>query len=308
MNRTEYDPVDFDADERKRRVPVLVTLWGDGLSRKSQRTVSPLAIRTVGLLIAMFFSVTVLVVAAAAGATRTRRTATARRRRMLGLRLVVLCGSLALAGCGSAGNDGPATEPVSTQLRYGVIGDSYSNGEGLGPDRAWPALLARRMSLDLVINPAVSGWTTEQALAEELPAFARARPEVATLLIGTNDLVSRVPLPTFRARYRKLLAAMVRIVGGPERVVSVTTPDFTRKPAGRSFGDPALLSRAIRQVNAIIRAESAAQDVAVADVFAVSRRPADPSPDGLHPSPRELEAWTDAIEPVARRAWAGLDE
>ena len=212
-----------------------------------------------------------------------------------------------LAGCGGGGDE-PATAPEPSSLRYGVIGDSYSNGEGVGIERAWPALLAERLGLDLVINPAVSGWTTEQALAEELPAFERARPEVATLLIGTNDLVQRVPLPTFRARYRKLLAAMVRIVGGPERVVSVTTPDFSRKPAGRSFGEPAALSRAIRQVNAIVRAESAAQDVVVADVFAVSRRPTDPSPDGLHPSLRELEAWTDAIEPVARRAWSGLGE
>ncbi|MEO6497190.1 MAG: SGNH/GDSL hydrolase family protein [Solirubrobacteraceae bacterium] len=213
---------------------------------------------------------------------------------------------MAVAGCGGAGNAKPATEPVSTQLRYGVIGDSYSNGEGLGIEQAWPTLLAQRLGLDLVVNPAVSGWTTEQALAEELPAFERARPEVATLLIGTNDLVQRLPAPAFRARYRKLLAAMVRIVGGPERVVSVTTPDFSRKPAGRSFGDPAALSRGIRLVNAIVRAESAAQDVAIADIFAVSRRPSDPSPDGLHPSLRELEAWTDAIEPVARRAWAGL--
>lgn len=216
-----------------------------------------------------------------------------------------------MAGCGGGeerSTETPAATAERSELRYGVIGDSYSNGEGLGLEQAWPALLAERMGLDLVVNPAVSGWTTEQALAEELPQFERARPEVATLLIGTNDLVQRAPPATFRSRFRTLLAAMVRVVGGPERVVAVTTPDFSRKPAGRSFGDPAELSRAIRRVNAIIRAESAKQDVVVADVFAVSRRPTDPSPDGLHPSRKELEAWTDAIEPVARRAWAGLDE
>jgi lysophospholipase L1-like esterase len=99
----------------------------------------------------------------------------------------------------------------------------------------------------------------------------------------------------------------VRIVGEPRRVVAVTVPDFSLKPAGRSFGDRAALERALRDVNAVVRAESAAQDVAVADIVPASRRPTDPSPDGLHPSARELVAWTDAIEPVARRAWAGLD-
>jgi lysophospholipase L1-like esterase len=191
-------------------------------------------------------------------------------------------------------------------LRYGVVGDSYSNGEGVGADRAWPVLLADRLGLDLVVNPAVSGWTSAQAIEAELPAFERARPEVATLLIGVNDLAQGVTPATFRTRLRRLLRAMVQIVGGPRRVVVVSVPDFSRKPAGASFGDPAALSRTLRRLNATIRAEAKAQQVAFADVFAVSRRPTDPSPDGLHPSARELEAWTDAIEPVARRAWAGL--
>lgn len=313
MNRTEYDPDCLDDDARKRGLPWLVTLCGLGASRNSQRTVSPFEMRTVGLLKSMFLTVTETV-AAVAGAVPAKRAARTRMRRMPGLRVVLVCGSLALGACGGSENGtartagtAPVPEPASGALRYGVIGDSYSNGEAVGLDRAWPALLAERMGLDLVINPAVSGWTTELALARELPEFERARPEVATLLIGANDLVQGVPLGTFRARFRRLLSEMVRIVGGPQRVVAVTVPDFSVKPVGGSFGDPAALARALRRVNGVVRAESASQDVAVADVFAVSRRPTDPSPDGLHPSARELEAWTDAIEPVTRRAWAGLE-
>lgn len=220
-------------------------------------------------------------------------------------RVAVALVCLAAAGCGDEETGTPPPADPGA-LRYGVIGDSYSNGEGLGPDQAWPVLLAERLELDLVVNPAISGWTSEQALEQELPAFEQARPEVATLLIGANDLAQAEPPPAFRARFRKLLAEMVRIVGAPRRVVAVTVPDFSRKPQGRAFGAPAALSAAIRRLNAIIRAESAAQGVPVADVFAASRRPTDPSPDGLHPSRRELEAWTDAIEPVARRAWNGL--
>ena len=215
-----------------------------------------------------------------------------------------LLAAAVLAGCG--GEDREEMPPAAEALRYGVIGDSYSNGEGLGPEQAWPVALAERLGAELVVNPAVSGWTAEQAIAEELPQLEAADPDVATVLIGANDLVQGVPAPTFRQRFRRLLAATVRIVGGTDRVVAVTVPDFSVKPYGQRFADPAAVSAAIRERNAIIRAESARQDVAVADVFAVSRRPADPSPDGLHPSAGELRAWTDAIEPVARRAWSGV--
>jgi lysophospholipase L1-like esterase len=219
------------------------------------------------------------------------------------LLVALLCGSLLLGGCGE---DKAPTRPAETGLRYGVIGDSYSNGEGVGPQFAWPTLLAQRLKLDLVVNPAMSGWTTQQAIDSELPQFKAAKPEVATLLIGVNDLVQGSPLPEIQGRFRDLLALMVGIVGGPERVVVVTVPDFSRKPAVARFGRPADVSKTLRTLNRTIRSEAARQHVAVADVFPASRRPTGPSPDGLHPSARELEAWTDAIEPVARRAWAGL--
>jgi lysophospholipase L1-like esterase len=310
LNRTEYVPDCFDVDERKRGFPVLVTLWGVGPSRNRQRTVSPSAMRTVGWLKSMFFSVTDVAAAPAAGAASARRAAAARRKRMHGLRLLLVCGSLALAGCGGGAETmPPATTAAAAPggVRYAVIGDSYSNGEAVGVEGAWPTLLAQRMGLDLVANPAVSGWTAQLALGRELPEFTAARPEVATLLIGANDLVQGVPPKTFRARFRRLLRLMVQIVGEPRRVVAVTVPDFSVKPVGAQFGEPSAVAHAIRRFNAIVRTESAAQDVPVADVFTVSQQPTDPSPDGLHPSARELEAWTDAIEPVARRAWHGLE-
>ncbi|MFL5844546.1 MAG: SGNH/GDSL hydrolase family protein [Solirubrobacteraceae bacterium] len=225
------------------------------------------------------------------------------------LRLMLVCGSLALAGCG-AGDEPDATttgpgRPTSG-LRYGVIGDSYSNGEALGIQFAWPTLLAQRLGLDVVVNPAVSGYSSANALEEELPQFRAAKPEVASLMIGTNDLVQGVPASTFHLRFRRLLRAMVEIVGGPRRVLVVTTPDFSFKPAAAQFGDPAEISRGVTAVNRIVRQEAAAQKVRVVSITAVSRDAQDSAPDGLHPSARELRAWTDVIEPVAREAWAGL--
>jgi lysophospholipase L1-like esterase len=202
------------------------------------------------------------------------------------LRALLLCGSLLVAGCG--GGDAPE------RLRYAVIGDSYSNGEGLTPEQAWPVTLAGRLDVELVLNPAVSGYTTADAIATELQPFLDADPDVATLMLGANDSFQSRPLAEFRRNLRRLLAAMTRTA----KVVVVTVPDYTRKPAGAD-SDPA----AIPRFNAVIRAEADRAGAPVADVYPVSQVATDPSPDGLHPGAGELDAWLEVIEPVARAAW-----
>jgi len=182
----------------------------------------------------------------------------------------------------------------------------------VGAGQAWPAQLARHLNrsgvrIDVVSNPSVTGWTTAQALTDELPAFKRARPEVATVQIGVNDWVQGVPAASFRARFRELLARVVQIIHGPSHVVVVTIPDFSVTPTGARYTGGRDAGAGIQGFNAIVRAESRARQVAVVDVFALSRGMSDPAltaPDGLHPSAQELSLWTDRIAPVARRRFA----
>src|SRR6266404_5568440 len=80
------------------------------------------------------------------------------------------------------------------KIRYAVIGDSYSCGEGATPKESWPALLTQHLNaqglhIDLVSNPSVTGWTTKDAIDRELPKFVSSNPNFATLLIGVNDRV-----------------------------------------------------------------------------------------------------------------------
>src|ERR1700674_416448 len=74
------------------------------------------------------------------------------------------------------------------KIRYAVIGDSYSSGEGASPKESWPALLTQHLNaqglhVDLVSNPSVTGWTTKDAIDRELRKFVNANPTFATLLI-----------------------------------------------------------------------------------------------------------------------------
>lgn len=311
-NRTANVPEERERDDRKCRRPRLVTLCCVRPSRNSQRTVSPAWMWTVRGPKSMLRMVTLrLAAAAGAAAAAASRTRAAASGRMPRVRLALLCGSLLLAGCGGAA-PAPRTTAApggAAALRYGVVGDSYSNGEGVGLERSWPAQLARRLGVAVVANPSVTGWTTRQALDEELPVLERAGPQVATVQLGVNDWVQGVTAATFRAQLGEVLDRVVAAVGGPRRVVAVTIPDFSVTRTGGAYTGGRDATAGLRAFNAIIAAECRTRGIAVADVFVLSRAMADPAltaPDGLHPSERELALWTDRIEPVARRAWAGL--
>src|SRR5947207_13304485 len=86
---------------------------------------------------------------------------------------------------------------VEEKIRYVAIGDSYTIGEGASPNESWPAVLTRHLNekglrVELVANPSVTGWTTQQAIERELPVFLKANPNFATLQIGVNDWVQDV--------------------------------------------------------------------------------------------------------------------
>ena len=51
------------------------------------------------------------------------------------------------------------------------------------------------------LNPSRTGWTTADAIANELPSFRGARPEFGTLMIGVNDWVQGVEPDVFQCPF-----------------------------------------------------------------------------------------------------------
>jgi len=209
-------------------------------------------------------------------------------------------------------------EPVVTAgraLRYVALGDSYTIGTSVEAADRWPdqliAALARRggvagregsaAALDLVANLAVNGFTSRNVIDVELPQLAALRPEFITLLIGVNDLVQGVPSAAYRANVAAILDDLVGRVGS-DRVVAVTTPDYTVTPAGADYGDPSRRAAGIRTNNAILTELAIARGIAVADIHDLSLRAAtDPSlvaSDGLHPSGLQYALWVERILPA----------
>src|ERR1700732_1886913 len=111
---------------------------------------------------------------------------------------LLVCSSIAMA------------QPNPEKIRYAVIGDSYSCGEGAKPGESWPSLLtqhlkAQGLNVDLVSNPSVTGWTAKDAIDKELPKFVNSNQNFGTLLIGVNDWVQGVDEETFRKHFAYLV-------------------------------------------------------------------------------------------------------
>ena len=196
---------------------------------------------------------------------------------------------------------GAAATPEGRALRYVALGDSYTIGTSVVPAERWPdQLVARLPALQLVANLGVNGFTSRDLIEVELPQLAELRPDVVTILIGVNDVVQGVPEATYRVNVTLILDRVTGLVGA-NRVLVVTTPDYTVTPSGADYGDPAQQSAGIRAMNAIITDLARARGIAVVDIHDISLDAATDrslvASDGLHPSGAQYRLWVERILP-----------
>jgi lysophospholipase L1-like esterase len=191
-------------------------------------------------------------------------------------------------------------------LRYVALGDSYTIGTSVGIAERWPdqlvaALGPKPPTLELVANLADNGYTSRDVLDLELPALAALEPEFVSVLIGVNDVVQGVPESTYRRNVDRILADLVGRLG-PDRILVVTTPDYTVTPAGADYGEPGPQAARVRLFNEILAAIAASRGLRVVDVHELSLAAAsDPSlvaRDGLHPSGAQYARWVERILPA----------
>ena len=189
-------------------------------------------------------------------------------------------------------------------IRYAAIGDSYSIGEGASEAESWPALLARRLGLELVANPSRTGWTTADAIENELPVFRAAKPDFGTLMIGVNDWVQGVAPELFRERLGKLMDEMRAVVPNEDRLLVVDIPDFSVTPQGGEYSRGRDISAGLTGFNRIIAEEAERRGLTTVNVFPRSQemrnRPEWIAADGLHPSAQAYADWETIIAPIAR--------
>jgi lysophospholipase L1-like esterase len=194
------------------------------------------------------------------------------------------------------------------KVRYAVIGDSYSCGEGATPKESWPAIMtqhfnAQGLHVDLVANPSVTGWTTKDAIDRELPVFLNSDPNFATLLIGVNDWVQGVDETTFRNRFSYLVDQMLAVLPNKKHLLVVTIPDFGVTPTGPKYSRGRNIHEGIIHFNQIVTEEARKRGLTVVDIFPLSKKMGQDkslvAKDGLHPSAKEYAEWEKIIFPAA---------
>src|SRR5438874_11948982 len=199
------------------------------------------------------------------------------------------------------------TSTNKERIRYAVVGDSYSCGEGAKPSESWPTLLtqnlkAQGVDVDLVSNPSVTGWTTKDAIDKELPKFVNSNPTFATLLIGVNDWVQGVDETTFRNRFSYLVDQLLAILPNKKRLLVVTIPDFGVTPSGPKYSRSRNIHEGIMQFNQIVIEEARKRGLEVVDIFPLSKKMGQDrslvAKDGLHPSAKAYAEWEKIIFPA----------
>ncbi|CAN5150108.1 SGNH/GDSL hydrolase family protein [soil metagenome] len=198
--------------------------------------------------------------------------------------------------------------PVSkNSIRYVALGDSYTSGEGTTPEYSWPVVLTAHLQkqgipLELIANPSVTGWTTQQVIDNELSVYDASRPTFATLLIGVNDWVQGVDALSFQKNLQKILDHMQQILPNKKNIVLITIPDFSVTPAGARYGRGRDIGEGVTEFNTIIKQEAEKRNLLIVDIFPLSQqaknKPELIATDGLHPSAKQYAKWEELIFPV----------
>jgi acyl-CoA thioesterase I len=187
-------------------------------------------------------------------------------------------------------------------MRYVALGDSYTIGVSCEPFERFPELLVRaEPRLELVADLGVDGYTSADLIRDELPVMATLLPEFVTLLVGVNDVVQDIPLSTYQANVIDILDVLGAALP-PDRIVTISIPDYTVMPRGADFGEPVSKRARIVEENRTMARLAGEREIAFVDIFDLSQRAAADrslvADDGLHPSGTQYALWVERLAPV----------
>ena len=192
-----------------------------------------------------------------------------------------------------------------------ALGDSYTIGTGLDDEAEnFPTILATRITEETGVpialtNLGVNGYTTADLIRRELPVALDLHPELATILIGANDIVQGSDQAGYQTRLAEIYDAVVGLRLPATRILAVSTPDFSGLPGARPFGAARDLRTRIEAFNGVALVEASARHFHYADISAITREESKGrdwrAPDGLHPGPAQHRAIADQLWALIRR-------
>jgi hypothetical protein len=146
-------------------------------------------------------------------------------------------------------------------------------------------------------NLAQEGHPSIQVLEEQLRDLASYEPDIVTLQVGLNDIVSHDD--DYSQNVAAILDELLTFLE-PGQIFAVTTPDHTLTEWGRERGS----HEAVEALNASLKAEAEARGITVIDIGPVNERVsldqsllAVADPPVPYPTAKQYAGWAELIGP-----------
>lgn len=200
----------------------------------------------------------------------------------------------------------PPSKPVTViqdTLTYLALGDSYTIGQSVPPEQAFPNQLANQLQGLKVNTPTIiarTGWTTDQLIDAIDQSLIKSNTyDVVTLLIGVNDQYDGLSQENYRIKFEQVLNMAIKFAGGiSEHVFVLSIPDYGVTPF--AHGNDAVIGPEIDQFNDINLKISANAKVNYVEITDISKLAASDltllASDGLHPSGKMYGMWVDKLK------------
>jgi acyl-CoA thioesterase-1 len=189
-----------------------------------------------------------------------------------------------------------------TSIRYLALGDSFTIGTGIQPERAFPAVLAQKWreaghTVEL-LNPAKNGFTTDDLIGQELRHAVTFAPTFVTVLIGANDIIRGSDDSRYREQIRRIHRGLRQASIPAKAVIVLPQPEWSRSPAASPYGTPESLRTRIEHFNAVVEEEAELAGCRYVDLYPLMKRQAAAemlATDELHPNPEAHAEWAAAL-------------
>ncbi len=119
-----------------------------------------------------------------------------------------------------------SAQNASQPIVYAALGDSLTAGVGVAQyTDSYPYQLAQKLSEMRALKLhtlAYPGARSSDVLLTHVQGARNAKPDIVTLLIGTNDIHGKVPLSEFEANYRAILTILTTETSA--RIYAISIP------------------------------------------------------------------------------------
>jgi len=218
--------------------------------------------------------------------------------------IVALCGFSQQQAIALTHNMNSKDTSAQHTLTYLALGDSYTIGEMVAADRAYPnqtaALLnkkGRHINAPTII--AKTGWRTDELIQGITNANLSQKFDIVTLLIGVNNQYQHKDTAIYRTEFVALLKTSIAFAkNNKHHVFVLSVPDWGVTPFanGRNLEKIAAEIDAYNRINKEESKKAGVNYVSITSYYRdMGNDPAYLAEDKLHPSGKMYEKWAKLL-------------